>query len=266
MKIWAPFGIVAAFVITFAVLRGWSLWSMVILIMVLGGVAALIANRAAVKRFAARKLAEWRNDARQLALWTQLAFTRRRTHHDTATMTHQMQFLQGRLMSPMNLFAVAAISVVLIPLTFFVQEWRIGRIKEEVRAPCSEIELTRDDEGRFRTDRQSCADLGAQAQAALEWRTRAIEAEAARIRDVARVREEQRLERIAEQQRRAARAALTDRQRRRQDEVVISALGGPSPDLERSMCELARGGPCEGAGGSSPSTTTTPASELPSGS
>jgi hypothetical protein len=242
--IWIPFSLAAVFFLCVLVLMNAEVWQIGLYLFCVAMLLVAWMYREPLRRWLVVKLTEWRNDAKQLGLWIRLAFTRKRSTLETATMTHQMQFLQGRIMSPMNLFTVAVVAVLLVPLVFFAQEWRIGRIKAEARRECSDHELTRNPNGRYRTDRQACADLGAQREAAAEWRTRAIEAEARAIRDIARIREEDRLARVAEQQRRVRSAALTERVRRRQDETITAALGGPSPDLERSLCELAGDGQC----------------------
>jgi len=205
-------------------------------------------NRVSLRRWWARKTTEWHNDVRKLKLWLQLAFTRNRDAHATATMVHQQQFLTGRMMDPVNLIMIAVVAVVLLPIVGGIQEWRINNVKRERDAACSDREVTRDRDGEFRTRRQSCAALGATAEAALDWRNRAIEAEAARIRDVARIQQENELARIAEMERRERMTQTTERQRRRQNEAITAALGGPSPDLDRSLCELAGGVDCTGTG------------------
>lgn len=251
--------IAASFVLGVLMIRtgfdifGWLLVSVVV------GVAVAMAwiNREALRFWWARKTAEWKNDTRKLGLWLKLAFTRDRDAQATATMAHQQQFLQGRVMDPINMIMIAVVAVVLLPIVGGIQEWRINNVKRERDAPCSEREVSRDDDGNFRTRREACSALGATAEAALDWRNRAIEAEAARIRDVARVTQENELARIAEQERRQRVAATTERQRRRQNEAITAALGGPSPDLDRSLCELAGRVDCAGTG--SPAGSTSPA-------
>ena len=263
---WIPFTLFSIFVFGVMVLMNAEPWQLGAFMIVDALLAWAWIHRDEVRGFFAVKLTEWRNDIKQLGLWTRLAFARRRSSLETATMTHQMQFLQGRIMSPMNLFFVAAVAVLLVPLTLFGQEWRISRIKAQARAECSEHELTRNAEGRYLTDRQACADLGAQREAAQGWRTRAIEAEARAIRDVAQIREENRLAAIAEQQRRVRQAALSERVRRRQDETITAALGGPSPDLERSLCELAGDRECDPAEPATANPTTPAPGSVPAGS
>lgn len=215
--------------------------------------------------FFRRKFTEWRNDAKQLGLWISIAFQKDRDAHSTATMTHQMQFLQGRLMSPMNLFAIAAVVIVIGMSGCGIQEWRIKRVKAERDAPCARHEILRNGNGNFRTGRASCASLGAEIESARGWRNRAIEAEAGRIRDVARIQMETELARNAELTRRVRQAASNDRQRRRQNEAITAALGGPSPDLERSLCELAGDGECAATGSSAATPGAADPTSLPAG-
>lgn len=261
----ALYSVIVTFVIVVAALRGVSHWSLIALCVIAMVCGAALMFREEIGLVLARKTEEWRNDTKQLGLWTKLAFRSDRSLEDTATMTHQMAFLRGRLMSPMNLFAVAIIAILLLPLVFGFQEWRIGRVKAERDAPCSDRELTSNSDGSFKTTRQACASLGAQTISAREWRTRAIEAEAARIRDIAQIRLDNELARIAERERRARVEASNARQRRRQDEVIVAALGGPSPDLERSLCELAGSSSCPQAGDSSAAGEPTPSGAVPSG-
>lgn len=257
MKYAPALGIAAAFVLGVLLLRtgldifGW----LVVVSVVLVGAALVWINREALRFWWARKMAEWRNDVRMLGLWLKLAFTRKRDAQATATMAHQQQFLQGRIADPVNVIMIAVAAVVLLPIVGGFQEWRINRVKAERDAPCSDREVSRDDDGNFRTRREACAALGATAEAALDWRNRAIEAEAARIRDVARITQEGELARIAEMERRERVAATTERQRRRQNEAITAALGGPSPDLDRSLCELAGRLDCAETGGAAGSTS-----------
>lgn len=263
--IWAPYIFACLFVFGVLVLTGGSMAYVVCFVVLAILVAVGWIYRDRLRAWATVKLTEWNNDLKQLGLWVRLAFSRRRSTLETATMTHQMSFLQGRLMSPMNLFGVAAAAVLLVPLTFAAQEWRINRIKNEARMGCTDIELSRTQDGRYRTQRQACADLGAQREAAAEWRTRAIEAEARAIRDVARVREEQELALAAEQERRRRSAALSERTRRRQNETIVAAIGGPAPDLDRSLCELAGAGECPPSPGSVEPAPAPAAGTVPSG-
>lgn len=223
-------------------------WLFLFSIITMGAIIAW-RNRSALRFWWARKTTEWNNDIRKLRLWLQLAFTPKRDAQATATMVHQQQFLQGRMMDPVNLIMIAVAAIVLLPLVGGFQEWRINNVKRERDAPCSETEVSRNSDGDFRTRRQSCSALGATIESALDWRNRAIEAESARIRDVARITQENELARIAEQERRARVAATTERQRRRQNEAITAALGGPSPDLDRSLCELAGRVDCAETGG-----------------
>jgi hypothetical protein len=240
---------------------GLDIFGWLVLVSVIGVAASLAwINRESLRFWWARKTAEWRNDVRMLGLWLKLAFTRKRDAQATATMAHQQQFLQGRIADPVNVIMIAVVAVVMLPLVGGFQEWRINRVKAERDAPCSDREVSRDDDGNFRTRREACAALGATAEAALDWRNRAIEAEAARIRDVARITQENELARIAEMERRARVAATTERQRRRQNEAITAALGGPSPDLDRSLCELAGRVDCAGAGSETGSTSPADAS------
>jgi len=227
--------------------------------------AAALYWREDIARFARKKLAEWRSDARQLGLWLQLAFRRNRDALDTATMTHQMQFLQGRLMSPMNLFAIAAIAVAFVPLTFGFQEWRINRVKAERDAPCSDYEMSRSRDGKYRTSRASCADLAATIASARAWRDRAIEEEARRIRETAQIRLENEELLRRETQRRIAAERVVTQQRRRTNEAIASALGGPAPDHERSLCELAGRSDCVPAAGGGSGGEAPAASRMPDG-
>lgn len=250
MKYAPALSVAAAFVLGVLLIRtglgifGWLFCAAVIAI----GAFLAWRNRSALRFWWVRKTTEWSNDARKLRLWLQIAFSRNRDAQATATMVHQQQFLTGRVMDPVNLIMIAGAAIVLLPLVGGFQEWRINNVKRERDAPCSEREVTRDDDGNFRTHREACSALGATAEAALDWRNRAIEAEAARIRDVARIQQENELARIAEMERRQRMAQTTERQRRRQNEAITAALGGPSPDLDRSLCELAGGVDCTGTG------------------
>jgi hypothetical protein len=237
-------------------------WLMMIAVLAVGGFMAW-RNRASLRLWWARKTAEWRNDIRKFGLWWKLAFTRNRDAQATATMVHQQQFLQGRVMDPVNLITIAVVAIVLLPLVGGFQEWRINNVKRERDAACSDNEVERNRDGDFRTRRQSCAALGATIESARDWRDRAIEAEAARIRDVARIQQENELARIAEMERRERAAATTDRQRRRQNEAITAALGGASPDLDRSLCELAGRVDCAATGSSAGATAPAPASAVP---
>lgn len=266
MKYAPALGIAAAFVLGVLIIRtGLSIFGWLFLLAVIAiAVSMAWINREALRFWWARKTAEWKNDTRKLGLWLKLAFTRNRDAQATATMAHQQQFLQGRVMDPINVIMIAVIAVVLLPIVGGFQEWRINNVKRERDAPCSEREVSRDDDGDFRTRREACSALGATAEAALDWRNRAIEAEAARIRDVARITQESELARVAEQERRARVAATTERQRRRQNEAITAALGGPSPDLDRSLCELAGRIDCAETGSPAGSTTPTDASGVSS--
>lgn len=240
-------------------------WLMLIAVLSVGGFLAW-RNRASLRLWWARKTTEWYNDWRKLGLWLRLAFTRNRDAQATATMVHQQHFLQGRAMDPVNLITIAVAAIVLLPLVGGFQEWRINNVKRERDAPCSDVEVERNRDGNFRTRRQSCAALGATIESARDWRSRAIEAEAARIRDVARIQQENELARIAEIERRQRAAATTERQRRRQNEAITAALGGPSPDLDRSLCELAGRIDCAETGSSTGATEPPATSAVPDAS
>lgn len=211
------------------------------------------------------RVREWGNDARQLGLWARLAFTPGRDQGATAAMAHQHQFLQGRIMSPMNIFTVLPLVLALGGVSFGAfNGWRVDRIKAQRDAPCSERELTRGRDGEFNTTREACAALGATAEVTAEW-----EAYATRLKDerdgiAARVRAEaaQELERArASEERRRAAAA---RMRRRENETVETALGGGAPDLERSLCELAGRLNCEATADRLASPPPAAASSVPS--
>lgn len=220
-------------------------------------------NRERVRQWLAVKLVEWKSDARQLGLWLKLAFTPRRDVHQTATMAHQMAFLSGRVMSPMNLFAVAALAVALLPLLFGFEEWRISNIKGERDRACSGRELSKDHGGNYQTTREACADLGRTQESAIAWRARAQEEASAHRRDVEQVRSEGDAAVTRERQRRQRDNAALERQRRRDNETISSAFGGAAPDLERSLCELAGQGDCPatgtgGAGSGAPAANGVP--------
>lgn len=258
MKYAPALSLAAAFILGILLIRtglgimGW----MFFLAVIATGAFLAWSNRAALRLWWARKTTEWSNDVRKLRLWLQLAFTPKRDAQATATMVHQQQFLQGRMMDPVNLIMIAGAAIVLLPLVGGFQEWRINNVKRERDAPCSDVEVSRNDDGEFRTHRQACSALGATIESALDWRNRAIEAEAARIRDVARITQESELARVAEQERRSRMAATTERQRRRQNEAITAALGGPSPDLNRSLCELAGSVDCAATGSETGATTS----------
>lgn len=197
------------------------------------------------------KLREWATDIQQLWLWLQLAFKRERDDHDVVTMLHQQRFLEGRMASPLNLLRFAGILLIVLFVSGglnFVQEWRIARVKRERDAPCSPMELSRDRQGDFRTSRASCAALGATNEVAAEWRARAEEERAQRETQVASIRAETAAEIQRQQAAAQRRAELAARQRRRENEGIEAALGGPPPDLERSLCELAGRSDCGSAG------------------
>jgi hypothetical protein len=253
-----------AIAIAFAAILGFLLlrtgfaifgWLMIVAIVLVGAFLAW-RNRASLRLWWARKTTEWRNDARTLRFWLQLAFARKRDAQATAAMAHQQHFLQGRAMDPVNMIVIATVAVVALPIIGGIQEWRINRVKAERDAPCSDVEVSRNRNGEFRTRRQACSALGATIESALDWRNRAIEAEATLIRDIARIRQENELARIAEMERRERAARTSDRQRRRQNEAITAALGGPSPDLDRSLCELAGRVDCAATGSETGATPT----------
>lgn len=208
--------------------------------------------------FARVKLREWATDIRQLWLWARLAFTPGRDQHATAAMAHQHQFLQGRLMSPMNIFTVLPLVVALLAILYGgFQGWRAERAEKQRDAPCSERELRRNRDGEFRTTREACAALGATNDVAQAWRNRAVEIETERDQIIASARREaaDELERAQAAERR--RRANAERTRRRENEAISAALGGVAPDLERSLCELAGRTDCErtpAADGAAPAT------------
>lgn len=264
-KLLALSAIVVGFCLGVLLMRSASLSAFIWLFGLVCLTFAIYFWRAPLLAFWRKKTGEWSNDIRQLGLWLSLAFTRNRDAHATATMAHQQHFLQGRIMSPMNLFVIAGAAITLLPLVGGFQEWRINRVKHERDAPCSDMELSRRDNGEFRTTRAACAALGETTESAFQWRTRAIEAEAARIRDIAQIREETELARRAEMARRQRAAESNERQRRRQNESITSALGGPSPDLARSLCELSGATDCSAAGSTAPSGEPAAAGDLPDG-
>jgi hypothetical protein len=222
---------------------------LLVALLVAGVVAALLYfYRVPVRIAISAKLAEWRSDVRQLGLWLTLAFKRKRDAQATAAMAHQQAFLSGRIMSPMNLFAVAAFCVVGSLGAVGFEEWRIARLKRQMNAPCSTTELSLNRSGEFRTSRQSCAALGATLGVAVQWRDRARDIEALRVADHARIAADIEAAEIVERDRRARSAQSQARQRRRQNEAITAALGGPAPDLERSVCELAGANDCGPAG------------------
>jgi hypothetical protein len=191
------------------------------------------------------KLREWSTDLRQLWMWARLAFKPKRDDQDVAAMAHQARFLDGRTLSPVNIFTYLPLILgVLGVLTIGVDQWRIDRVKKERDAPCSARELTQRSDGEYRTSRASCAQLGATNEVAREWMELAEQAEAQRDAEVTRIRDEMAAT-IARQQAEAQRRqALAARQRRRENEGIEAALGGGAPDLERSLCELAGRADC----------------------
>lgn len=211
------------------------------------------------------KLREWAADIRQLGLWAQLAFKPRRDALDTATMAHQHQYLRGRFMSPMNIFTVLPLILALGGTAYGAfSGWRIDRLKDQRDAPCSARELTQNEEGEFRTTRASCAQLGATNAVAAEWRDRAGEIEREHNQAVARIREETAAEIARQQQIAQRRTAITAQQRRRVNEGIEASLGGQSPDLERSLCELAGRVDCVPAAGADQPAASPPAGAVPS--
>ena len=237
---------VFGFIFMFLLLRG--LVSAALTLLTLFCVAlVLIRFQAPIKRWLGAKLTEWRSDWKQLGLWVQLAFKRDRDAHATATMAHQQQFLAGRIMSPMNLFGLAALALVASVGAIGIQEWRIGRLKDERDAPCSSRELSLNDRGEYRTTRESCSALGATLGVAVQWQERAAAIEAQRDADIETARADGERALQIERDRRARVEQSQARQRRRNNEAITAALGGPAPDLERSVCELAGGVACDGA-------------------
>lgn len=207
------------------------------------------------------KLREWSADVRQLWLWAGLAFKPGRTAIDTATMAHQQQFLQGRIMSPMNIFTVLPLVLALGGVSFGAfNGWRVDRLKDARDAPCSERELSQTDAGAFRTTRAACAQLGATNEVAQQWRERAEQVEQDWSRDVRSIREETAAEIARLQRQTQARVAVATNQRRRTNEGIEAALGGEPPNLERSLCELAGHVDCGPASGSD-GATGAPASD-----
>ena len=237
---------VFGFIFMFLLLRG--LVSAALTLLTLFCVAlVLIRFQAPIKRWLGAKLTEWRSDWKQLGLWVQLAFKRDRDAHATATMAHQQQFLAGRIMSPMNLFGLAALALVASVGAIGIEEWRIGRLKRERDAPCSPRELSLNDRGEYRTTRASCSTLGATLGVAVQWQERAAAIEARRTADLATARADGERALQVERDRRVRVEQSQARQRRRNNEAITAALGGPAPDLERSVCELAGGVACDGA-------------------
>lgn len=245
-QFWARVGRFAtALLICFALLRFWWwigtpvwLWAIAALL------ACALLTKVAMYEGTWRgwlkvKFREWGTDIRQLWLWARLAFKPKRDDQDVAAMAHQARFLDGRTLSPVNIFTyLPMILGVLGMLTIGIDQWRIDRVKKERDAPCSERELSQRGDGEYRTSRASCAQLGATNEVAREWARRATEAEQTRDAEVTRIREETAAT-IARQQAEAQRRqALAARQRRRENEGIEAALGGGAPDLERSLCEL----------------------------
>jgi len=255
---------VFGFVFVFLLLRG-LVSAALTLLTVVCVVLVLIRFQAPIKRWFGGKLTEWQSDWKQLGLWVQLAFKRDRDAHATATMAHQQQFLAGRIMSPMNLFGLAAIALVGSVGAIGIQEWRIGRLKDERDAPCSSRELSLNDRGEYRTTRESCSALGATLGVAVQWQERAAEIEAQRNADIETARADGERALQVERDRRARFEQSQARQRRRNNEAITAALGGPAPDLERSVCELAGGVDCSAATVVDPGASA-PAGALPSGS
>lgn len=197
------------------------------------------------------KIREWATDVKQLWFWARLAFKPKRDDHDVAAMAHQARFLDGRALSPVNIFTyLPLIFGVLGVLTIGIDQWRIDRVKKERDAPCSARELTqRSSDGEYRTSRASCAQLGATNEVARAWAERAVQAEEQRDAEVTRIREETAAT-IARQQAEAQRQqALAARQRRRVNESIEAGFGAGPPDLERSLCELSGAVDCAGTGG-----------------
>jgi hypothetical protein len=238
-------GMIVAAIIAAILVRLWL--GMATMIVVAGLAIVALTFRVRILIWLRAKLAEWASDVKQLGLWLHLAFRRKRDAHETAAMAHQQQFLSGRIMSPMNLFAIAAVCVIGSVGAVGFEEWRIGRIKRERDAACSQRELTLNSAGRYQTSRASCSALGATLGVAAQWQTRANSIEALRNQDHARLRDESAAALVLENQRRVRANASLNRQRRRQNEAIVAALGGPAPDLERSVCELAGGVDCAGS-------------------
>lgn len=233
-------------------LRGLSMVLLVILTAVLiCAVVKISLHEGSWRGWITIKLREWSTDVQQLWMWLRLAFQRERDDHDVAAMAHQQRFLEGRMMSPLNLIRFAGILAIVALFSgggLLVQEWRISRLKQERDAPCSPRELSRNRDGEFRTSRAACAALGATNEVAAEWRTRAEEEREARETQVASIRAETAAEIQRQQAAAQRRAELNARQRRRENEGIEAALGGPPPDLERSLCELAGRSDCGAAG------------------
>lgn len=263
-----PVIVFAAIVTTFALgvllLHGLNLGSILVTAALIAVAVVIFMNRVRCRIWLAAKFNEWRNDVRQLGLWLSLAFRRNRDRSATAAMAHQQAFLTGRLMSPMNLFAVAALIIVGGLAGLGIEEWRIYRLKRERDAPCSARELSLNGDGRFRTSRMSCSALGATLGVAVQWQERASELEALNTANIETVRAEGEAQLNTERARRRRAERLAARQRRRENEAIVSAYGGLPPDLERSVCELAGGVDC-GPAGSVGGATATPAADLPVG-
>lgn len=200
--------------------------------------------RARIRIWFGAKAREWASDFKQLTHWLHLAFQRDRDASATAAMAHQQQFLQGRALSPMNLFGLAAIAVIGAIGGLGFEEWRIARIKEQRDAPCSQRELSLNDDANYRTTRAACSALGATLDVAVQWRERAEAIYQQRNIDIENARNEGRAVVAVEVNRRARATETASRQRRRNNEAIVASYGGPPPDLERSVCELAGGLDC----------------------
>lgn len=222
-------------------------------------------KRAVLRAWWLRKINEWKNDARAVGLWFKLALSSNKDKHATATMAHQQAFLTGRLMSPMNLFPLAIGAILLLPLIGGIQEWRINRVKAERDAPCSEREISRNDDGEFRTHREACATLGDTIEAAHSWRARAHTLEAQLIHDVAAATLEGQEALQRETNRRERAAATARRQGRRNNESIASTIGAGPPNLERSVCELAGGVDCAATGPAASTAAPAVTGDLSSG-
>lgn len=204
------------------------------------GALVVFALRAAAPHWFKGKVQEWANDLRQLRFWVENAFKPNRDAQATAAMAHQHQFLSGRMLSPINVFTVAPLILALVfaCLSMFSM-WRAHKAEEDRDAPCSDLELSVNGKGEYRTTRAACAALGATNAVAVQWRDQAKRLADEHQRDIDQVRAETASE-IARLQAAAQRRQAASRQQgRRINEAIEAALGGAPPDLDRSLCELA---------------------------
>lgn len=239
--------IALAFVAGVMLLRAVAGW-MIVTTIIAAIAIFLFIFRTQVSIWARAKLAEWKSDVRAVWLWMKLAFKSKRDASATATMAHQQAFLSGRLMDPVNLIMIAVVAILALPLLGGFYEWRINRVKRERDAPCSNTELSLDRNGHYRTSREACATLGETLIVAVQWRDRATELQAQREQDLQNIDRERREAEALDRDRRARARREEGRQRRRQNEAITAALGGPAPDLERSVCELAGASDCGPSG------------------